>query len=260
MATEQKIKKPKSKEYPAYSLNDAISFVDKLGGYPVRQPIAYQTAAREHGIASVNTKSFKYRLSAAKQFGLLTTAGGSTLTLTDWAYELLLPTKSNEVTLDIRRKCFKNPKLYAELIELYEGKSLPTQFTLENLLVQSHGIVHTVKEIAAKNFIESANQAGAVTAAGVLNLKNSEVSDKLSTVGLNLNKNSDVEEVESLTLKPLCSYEEIKSDISMEELVIPLGKNREARFNYPSDISSTEAKFVENMITSTLKYKSGEVK
>lgn len=262
METKQKVKKPKSKEYPACSFDDAISFVEKLKNYPVRQPITYSIAAKEHGFASVNTKSFKYRLSAAKQFGLLTTASGETLILTDWAYDLVMPTKSKEEIDAIKLQCFQNPKLYAELLNSYEGKSLPPQSTLENLLVQSYGIVPSVKEVAAKTFRDSAIQAGAVTVSGVLSTENRAVSEcvsvEQSTTNNNVdNKNGDIHNDNGISS---IIGEKRSTDLNLETLIIPLGNQRKIILQYPFDISENEAKFTESIIAQSLKYASGENK
>ena len=70
MSAEEKKTKQKSKEYPAVTLEQAIDFTRRFKDYPKSKPISYETAAKECGV-SVGTKSFRYTISSAKQFGLL---------------------------------------------------------------------------------------------------------------------------------------------------------------------------------------------
>ena len=63
MSAEVKKTKPKSKEYPAVTLDQAIDFVKKFKDYPVSKPISYDVAAKECGVSS-STKSFRYTISS----------------------------------------------------------------------------------------------------------------------------------------------------------------------------------------------------
>ena len=82
MDVAEKKTKPKSREYPAVTLDTAIAFVEKLKDYPQNKPISYEFAASTCGVKTT-TNSFKYTLSAAKQYGLIATSAGKTITLLD---------------------------------------------------------------------------------------------------------------------------------------------------------------------------------
>lgn len=163
----EKPKKIRSKEYPACTLNEAIEFVIALKDYVMLPSIPYEVAAKQTNV-SVTTKSFKYRISSARQYGLIATSSGKTLTFLDSARAFAFPTDTvdlNQLKLD----SFSAPKLYSDLLELYGGKSIPTQQSLENVLITSFGIAPNAKEVAAKTFIDTANEIGAVVG-GILTL------------------------------------------------------------------------------------------
>lgn len=65
MDANEKKSKPKSREYPAITLNTAITFVEKFRDYPQNKPISYDIAAERCGVKAT-TNSFKYTLSSAR--------------------------------------------------------------------------------------------------------------------------------------------------------------------------------------------------
>jgi len=164
----EKKTKIKSKEYPAITLGKAIEFVEKLKDYPRNKPISYDTAAQALHIKPT-TKSFTYTISASKQFGLITTSTGRTLSLTERAIRLVRPTEDEGTLLKLKIECFSLPKLYSNLLNEYSGKSIPPIERLENILVTSFGIAPNAANSAAMTFIESANEV-CVIQNGILGL------------------------------------------------------------------------------------------
>lgn len=241
MAEVEKKPKIKSKEYPAVTLNQAIEFIKKLKEYPMGKPISYEIAAQTVGV-STGTKSFKYTISAAKQYGLISTSSGNTLSFLDPAKKILYPTGDDATVASLKMQCFSNPTLYAELIKGYQGKSLPQQGILENLLVSTYGIAPNAKKVAAKTFIDTANEVGAVHS-GILCLDVIQQFDNTASTN-----NLDVKDVDD-------NYLEQISDniVGMEKLVVPFGKQRQATVFIPSDITAEDAEYLYLMIFQMLK-------
>ena len=130
MAEDSKMK-ARSREYPAYTLNETIEFLKNVKDFPKDKAIGYDTVAEQIGVKSC-TKSFLYKISSARQFGLITVSA-RTITLTANAYEILFPTKSEKELNEIKKSCFATPSIYRELIESYSGKELPNEKTLKNI-------------------------------------------------------------------------------------------------------------------------------
>ena len=242
-STEKKTRQ-KSKSYPANTLNQSISFIEKFKDYPLNKPISYSIAAKECGVSST-TKSFRYNISSARQFGLLSTSTGETFTLLEPAYRLLRPTEPETALKLLRIQCFSTPALYSELISSYNGKSLPSISTLENLLINYHGIVAKVANEAATVFINSANEAGAVQN-GILGV-NAEYSlepNEETTQTTQLEQASEVS-------APTSNNEDIS--IAKGEFAAPLnisfGDERRAILHMPIDATTEDAIYVKDMIS-----------
>ncbi|MHC1720130.1 MAG: hypothetical protein AB9844_05505 [Clostridiaceae bacterium] len=238
MAETEKKTKVKSKEYPAVTLNQAIDFINKLKEYPMGKPISYDIAAKTVGV-STSTKSFKYTISAAKQFGLISTSAGNTLSFLEPAKKIVYPTGDESIIVALKLQCFCNPKLYMDLIKEYQGKSLPPQNILENLLVSAYGIAPNAKSVAAKTFIDTANEVGAVQS-GILNLN----------IEQNYNENSEPYETQSnVSLTSPVGEFATKSDEFDAPLTIPFGDTRKAILYMPIDATKDDAEYVQAMIT-----------
>lgn len=248
MDTTEKKTKVKSREYPAVTLAAAIAFVEKLKDYPLNKPISYETAASVCGV-KITTNSFKYTLSAAKQYGLISTSAGKTITLLEPAKQFARPTKSQEELRILKIECFKAPKLYAELIKEYEGQSLPQQQTLENILVNQYSILPAVAKGAAATFITNANDLGVVQS-GILDLAiDSEDQEKggektSETAGESVSKVKEVVPFAEITAE---------EDGFAAPLNIPFGDKRRAVLYMPMDATKEDAEYVRDMISLMLK-------
>lgn len=247
MSAEVKKSKPKSKEYPAISLQKAIEFVEKFKDYPVGRPISYEVAAKECGV-SAGTKSFRYAISAARQFGLLSTSTGLTFTLLESAHRLVHPTESDAALKALKVECFSLPKLYAELIREYSGKSLPAVGTIENLLITYYSILPSAAKGAAQKFIDTATEVGVVQN-GVLCLdagatEESSIQDTVDSDEV------PVDENENTAFNPLTPGAQ---DEFAAPLNIPFGDKRRAVLYMPLDATKEDAEYVRDMISLMLK-------
>lgn len=155
-------------KYPYFGLEDAVRFaqtVQSIGGTD-----ALEEAVQKELNVSSSTKSWIYRLSSAREFGLVERRGQKNearLVLTDLGRKVLLPADEKE---EIRalQAAFQAPVLYVKLMEHYAGSLLPQAHHLSNLLVREHRILASVSDNAASAFLESAQHARMVDARGVL--------------------------------------------------------------------------------------------
>lgn len=243
MSAEVKKTKPKSKEYPAVTLDQAIDFVKKFKDYPVSKPISYDVAAKECGVSS-STKSFRYTISSAKQFGLISTSTGLTFTLLEPAYRLVRPTESEAALKALKIECFSTPKLYAELIPDYIGKSLPSVGTLENLLVNYHQIMPAAAKGAAQKFIDTATELGIVQN-GVLCLDVAAAEEKPAQVATDNNDVPDDNNQNAVSdVLPTSENDDFAAPLN-----ISFGDKRRAMLYMPIDATKEDAEYVRDMIS-----------
>lgn len=244
MDAKEKKSKPKSKDYPAYTLEKTVEFVSKFKDFPPNKPIAYDVAAKECNV-SATTKSFGYTLSAARQYGLIATSTGRSFTLLPAATRLIRPTESNDVLRALKVECFSTPKLYSELISSYSGKSIPALATLENVLITYHGILPGAAKKAAETFIDTANEVGVVQN-GILDLDIDPVveHDEPATPepkNETPNAESPLGEVPpSANLTPIGEF--------AAPLNISFGDKRRAILYMPIDTTPDDAEYVKAMI------------
>ena len=244
MDTKVKKSKPKSKEYPAYTLGKAIEFVSKFKDFPQNKPIAYDVAAKECNV-SATTKSFGYTLSAARQYGLIATSAGRSFTLLPVATRLIRPTETNDALQALKVECFSNPKLHSELISTYSGKSIPALATLENVLITYHGILPVAAKKAAETFIDAANEVGVVQN-GILNLDIDPVEehDEPATS----ETENETPNVESTPREDPPITNLTLSDEFASPLNISFGDKRRAVLYMPIDATPDDAEYVKAMI------------
>lgn len=149
----------KSALYPMVNWEVCIDFVKTVAAFNLKA-VSYSEVAKKYGLNSPTAKSFTAKISSCKQFGLITTSGGSTIQLTDTCKRLLYPT--GEDTLSVARACFTMPPLYNKLVAVYDGKAIPSQELLSNILMRDYKIQKSVKDVAARVFVESAEHLGLI--------------------------------------------------------------------------------------------------
>ncbi len=180
-------KREKSAQYPKATWNECIEFVRTVASLSLNA-VSYTEVAKKYGLSSPTAKSFTSKLSTCKQFGLLETASGNTIYLTDTCKRILFPT--GEDISETIKACFNMPPIYNKLVATYDGKALPTRDVLANIFMNDYGILNTVKDSAANAFMESLEQLGMLKG-GVLFYANwrdgainaSEANDEPATVG-----------------------------------------------------------------------------
>ena len=158
-STSPRSRRERSTRYPGVPLAEGIKLcesIEELGvdGLPAAE------IALALGYKNIKTNTFSARLSAARQFGLLTLTGEG-YALTSLAREILHPIDPSELRRYYRQALLK-PSLYAELAERLGGKKVPEASILGNVLYHNHQIIASAKQAAAEAFLESARFAGAL--------------------------------------------------------------------------------------------------
>ena len=142
----EKTVKERSPLYPVFSINETLIFVQeivKIGG----KKVSVETVATVIGM-SVNTNSFKSKISTAKQFGLIRGSGGA-VELTDLAKRIVYAVSDYDKQKTLV-ECFLSAPLYRKIAERYENQAVPPVDKLGNILLLEYG----------GKFIESAEQIG----------------------------------------------------------------------------------------------------
>ncbi len=158
-------RRERSARYPGVPLADAIELCRQLDSKGL-DGLSADMIAQAMGYKNIRTQTFSARLSAARQFGLLTLAGEG-YGLTPLARSILHPTDPNDLA-NLHHRAFQTPPLYAELVQRLEGKRVPEPETLANILYHHHQITGSAKHSAAEAFLESARFAQTLGADGIL--------------------------------------------------------------------------------------------
>lgn len=155
--------KEKSRPYPATTWSDCKALLERIRSLGV-DAVSADALASEYGLSSSRTKSFQYRISTAKQYGLIDIRS-QTISVTEAGRDILYPVEEDVRLLELR--CFVNPLLNKMLVQKFDSKSLPRTDLLENTLVKECGVVEGAKKRAAECFISSAKELG-ILSGGVL--------------------------------------------------------------------------------------------
>lgn len=247
----------KSAIYPRVTWNDCLGFVQTIAAFNLKS-ISYMEVAKKYGLQNPTAKSFTSRISTSKQFGLITTSGGDTIQLTDICKRLLFPT--GEDMRPIELSCFALPPLYSKLIAAYDGKAVPSQDILANILMSNHRIQPSVKDSAAKCFIESATQLDLIRG-GVLCYSEATAGSSQSqpapieSPALE-NDESVPTSITSLAASPMTSaLIPMENDADYISQAIPVASGKIARFIIPVDSTADDLLLLRDMFDVLLKRK-----
>lgn len=167
--------------YPYFSLEEALGFAKQVrdrGGNEVREEDLLEAMK-----LSRSTKSWIYKLSSAREFGLLVRQGrkeAARVMVTDLGKKLLLPGDDAE-TAAAKRAAFLSPALYQKLYERFVGAVVPAVDRLANVLIRDFDLLESVATAAASAFIDSAKFAGMVSASGHILAESAGAKEPLPT-------------------------------------------------------------------------------
>ncbi len=169
--TQARSRRERSTRYPGVPLPDCVDlckFVESRGLDGLTAP----DIASALGYKNIKTNTFSARLSAARQFGLLTLSNEG-YALTSLAKAILHPVDPGELPR-LYRQALLEPPIYADLVGRLSEKRVPDAAILGNVLYHNHQIIASAKEAAAEAFLASARYAGALGDDHVLRLQASE--------------------------------------------------------------------------------------
>ncbi len=141
MSTEEttsRHRRERSTRYPGVPISEALElvrFVDERG----LDGLCGGEIAAAAGYKNVKTNTFSARLSAARQFGLLTLRD-ERYGLSPLARSILHPTDPAD-SAGLRRQAFLSSPLYSDLAAHLAGKRVPDEPILANLLYHNHQII-----------------------------------------------------------------------------------------------------------------------
>lgn len=150
-------RRERSTRYPGVPLSDCVElarFIESRG----LDGLTAADIATALGYKNIKTNTFSARLSAARQFGLLSLSNEG-YSLTSLAKAILHPVDPAELPR-LYRQAFVEPPIYADLVERLAEKRVPDVAILGNVLYHNHQIIASAKEAAAEAFVASARFAG----------------------------------------------------------------------------------------------------
>ena len=152
-------KRERSTRHPGVPLAESVELCRFIEGRGL-DGLTAADVATALGYKNIKTNTFSARLSAARQFGLLSLRDEG-YSLTPLARSILHPVDPAD-TPRLYRQALLEPSLYADLAGQFAGKKLPEATILGNVLYHNHQIIASAKQSAAEAFLESAKFAGAL--------------------------------------------------------------------------------------------------
>lgn len=233
--TEEKniISKEKSAMYPAFTLKETIETfiktIDSLGG----KKASVDLVASTMGVSS-STKSFSKKLSAARQYGLISLSKG-TIELTDLANDILYPKDDNVELLLIEAFC--KPPVYEKLINRFKGRALPNSLMLSNLLLDPEfSITKSVKDLVVDKFLENCKELNLLKN-GIL-----EFGDEKTNI-------TEEKEIANVDNNEIVLPRTITDENIYQEMSIPIpGKKAPIKILIPSECDSTDYEFLKKYV------------
>ena len=160
-------RRERSTRYPGVPLSDCVDlckFIESRG----LDGLTAGDVATSLGYKNIKTNTFSARLSATRQFGLISLVDDGYF-LTPAAKAILHPVDPADLPR-LYRQALAFPPIYADLVERLSDKRVPEAAILGNVLYHTHQIIASAKEAAAEAFLASARFAGALGEDGVLRM------------------------------------------------------------------------------------------
>lgn len=243
-------KKPpveRSAENPAISIEKGIGFVDSIS----KNFSPTQWISREDIEAVLKATGLHRAIAASVKYGLLS-RNKNLYQISPLFKELINPISDDEVR-KIKLQLFSAPKLYADLIEKFNGHVVPADLKVH--LVRFHGIASKASAEVADLFFENARFAGVLNTSNILNIADVELKKETKvTPPDEKNEQPDQEdEVEKLKQKLLEESEKLKAKL-LEEInnpktyKIPLSEGKNAVLTYPTELNEKDIQILKKYI------------
>lgn len=229
---EIKITKEKSALYPYYDLKESLDFTKVVQRLAGKGMATEELLAAELG-NSKTTKSFRYKISSARQFGFIVKTKEG-IQITNRARQILNPVNESDIH-ELLKESFTLPPLYKKLIKTYDGEQLPKIDSIANLMYTQLNIARAVKDRAAKIFINSANFAKMIDESGKLSTTEDEYPDE----------NRTEDKLDDFIEKPTS---ETDVSIDYQKVQMALAGGRNAKLIVPRDISIEDVERMKKLI------------
>ncbi len=220
------LKRQKSPNAPAYSLQECLEDARKIFQAENQVPVSREAIAEHLGLAA-QSGPFNRKLSSLRQYGLLEPVGKD-LRISELFLRIEHSGDEEERHRSLR-ETLRRPTIFQGLMVQYENSGLPSEMNLTNQLILKHKFTRKNAEVVAKAFLDSVRLVG-----GSSTFPPSPTNKKEP---LTLQKEEENTEAElSLEKKLLPARDRIK--FCRQE--IPLGTGRRAVVELPDDITQEE--------------------
>jgi hypothetical protein len=150
--------------YPAFGLEEAVRFAAAVQGTGGNEATEDDVRGAL-GLTSRTSRAWTYRLSTAREFGLVERSGRAAdarIRITELYKKYALPENDAERRTTLMTALLR-PALYKKLVDRYSGAPLPSAQGVASILEREYGLLPSVKNDAAEAFLSSLRFAGATT-------------------------------------------------------------------------------------------------
>ena len=226
-------KKERGTRSPAFSLNEAVGFLEAVITNLGLGPISREAIAKALGHKAI-TGSVTTKIGSLTHFGLLDREKG-VYKASELAKRILRPENDTDRQTALIEAA-KTPTLYSQLVANNSGQKLPQM--LANTLFHNHGVIHDNAEDVAKTFRQSMEFCGLLRH-GVLHSQLSEPGNSDSESSYN-QKNNESNSVTSSERANTKKQTHIASHDDLQEYAIPLTKKRCAILQMPLPLEESD--------------------
>jgi hypothetical protein len=157
VVTVQRPRRKRGAGFPVVDLGEAVSILRKAGKFGTEH--AEEAFAGYMGHTTANSGSYKRRIAAMRDWGLVKAGTGDRVVFTDLGQRLAYPTDADKEKRDLI-EAFQNCEIFMKVWD-NSAKDVPIGLeALANLAVRQLGVAATSKQWFAASFAESACVAG----------------------------------------------------------------------------------------------------
>lgn len=224
----------RSAAYPNITIEEALEIVSQIKrSFPTSQ------FDREDITAVLKRTNITRDIGAAVQYGLVDKTMGKGYKLSN-RVQLILNFVTEQERSNALIDCFKNPKLYSELIERFKGHAIPGDQQFRAILIRYHGITENAAPQAIDIFIENAIYCGVLNEKRILFAEN-PIENDLKPID-----KATMDNYEPLISHVNSAQKEEKSPFLLQEingsidLKIHLSERKIAHLIYPDNVNEKD--------------------